>query len=215
MSEAAVEFLKNNGRWSLVSLGCGTHLNRMDNHVKLFVHCGLRYYVGIDRVAKIEVDPDSAFSDPLGMNDFLASRQKANSGEFFDRVKVFPGTCVEEMHNIVCQVVVCQRVLPFRHWEKIIASMKPLLILQEDLRGCELQEIDTSLYERTFPGIAHYQLMPFNPIRFLPIEQNMVLWRRKDFFTCQEDCRPWWQKRLFRFYRHRPTTPFSQDIPGI
>lgn len=53
MSEAAIDFLKDHGHQSLISLGCGNILNRLGNYVKLFVSCGVEYYVGSDRVTKI------------------------------------------------------------------------------------------------------------------------------------------------------------------
>lgn len=64
MSEAAISFLKRHGDRSLISLGCGNLLNRLDNHIRLFIRCGLEYYVGIDRVTEINFDPDTVFTDP-------------------------------------------------------------------------------------------------------------------------------------------------------
>jgi hypothetical protein len=199
MSETAIKFLKEHGDRSLISLGCGNLLNRLDNHVRLFVRCGVEYYVGIDRVAKIEFNPTSAFSDLESARNLLSSHYNGEPDQFFDRVKTFPNTHVEELTDIQCKVVVCQRILPFRHWEHIIKSMNPLLILQEDLKGCELQTISGEFYKRTFPGIIHYQLQPFRPNRFIPVERNIILWRRRDFFPCQVDMKPWWERFLFRF----------------
>ncbi|MCP4343834.1 MAG: hypothetical protein GY799_34410 [Desulfobulbaceae bacterium] len=199
MSEAAIEFLKEYGKQSLVSLGCGNFLNRLDNHVRLFVGCGLEYYVGIDRVTTIDVKPSSAFSDRNTVTELLASRFDDEPEEFFNRVKMFPNTNVEELVGIKCKVVVCQRVLPFRHWENIITRMRPELILQEDLNGCELQTISGELYKKTFPGIIHYQLKPFRPNRLRPGERNIILWRRRDFFPCRHDREPWWKQLLLRF----------------
>lgn len=198
MSEAASNFLKQYGNQSLVSLGCGNVLNRLDNHVRLFVRCGIQYYVGIDRVTKIEVNPSSAFSNRKSVTELLASYYDGEAAKFFNRVSTFPNTCVEQLADIQCKVVVCQRVLPFRHWEDIIKSMRPELILQEDLNGCELQNISGELYKKTFPGIIHYQLKPFRPNRFIPGERNIILWRRRDFFPCRYDMEPWWKRLLLR-----------------
>lgn len=198
MSEAAVKFLQQYGQRSLVSLGCGNVLNRLDNHVRLFVRRGIEYYVGIDRVAKIECNPDSVFSNRESVMELLASYYGGEPATFFKRVRTFPNTCVEELSGIRCKVVVCQRVLPFRHWEDIIKTMQPELMLQEDLNGCELQNIRGELYQKTFPGILHYQLKPFRPTRLIPGERNLILWRRKDFFPCRRDMDPWWKRLLLR-----------------
>lgn len=199
MSEAAIRFLKEHGNRSLISLGCGNILNQLDNHVRLLVGCGIEYYVGIDRVPGIECNPSSIFSDQNSITNLLSSYHDGRPEEFFDSVKTFPNTYVEELTDIHCKVVVCQRVLPFRHWENIIKSMRPVLILQEDLNGCELQTISGELYKRTFAGIIHYQLKPFRPNRFIPNERNLILWRRRDFFPCRVDMKPWWERLLFRF----------------
>jgi hypothetical protein len=198
MSEAARDFLKQYGNQSLVSLGCGNVLNRLDNHVRLFVRCGIEYYVGIDRVTKIEFNPSSAFSNRNSVTELLTSYYDGEPSRFFNKVSTFPNTCVEELVDIHCKVVVCQRVLPFRHWENIIKTMRPELILQEDLNGCELQTISGELYKKTFPGIIHYQLKPFRSNRFIPGERNIILWRRRDFFPCRYDMEPWWKRLLLR-----------------
>lgn len=201
MSEAAVEFLKQHGHQSLVSLGCGHRLNRLDNHIKLKVSCELKYYVAIDRVTQIQFDPQTAFSDANAVNDLLASYYAGKPDEFSNRLITFPDTYVEELENIPCQVVVCQRILPFRHWEPVIKSMQPILILQEDLRGCELQNISRKDYKRTYPGIVYYDLQPFRASRLIPGENNIILWRRRDFFPCAIDARPWWERFFFRLSR--------------
>lgn len=200
MSEAATRFLSEHGSRSLVSLGCGNLLNRLDNHVRLLVNCELEHYVAIDRVTEIECNPVSAFSNPGAVNHLLASYYAGEPERFFDRVQVFPNTYVEELHGIQCQVVVCQRVLPFRHWENIIKSMNPVLVLQEDLNGCELQQLSGDLYKKTFPGIIYYQLQPFRPTRLIPGERNIILWRRRDFFPCRYDMEPWWKRLAFRLF---------------
>jgi hypothetical protein len=198
MSEAAIDFLKEHGHQSLISLGCGNILNRLDNHVKLFVSCGAEYYVGIDRVTKIEFNPNTAFSDRDGITNLLASHFDGGPEQFFNKVRTFPNTFVEELVGISCKIVICQRVLPFRHWEDIIKQMKPELILQEDLNGCELQTISGESYKKTFPGIIHYKLKPFRSKRFIPGERNLILWRRRDFFPCCYDREPWWKRFLLR-----------------
>ncbi len=213
MSEAAVEFLKEHGNRSLVSLGCGHILNRLDNHIRLFINCELDYYVAVDRVSEITFNPESAFSNQSNINHLLSSYYSGKPGNFTDSVKVFPDTFVEELKGLQCQVVVCQRVLPFRHWEDIIKSMKPFLILQEDLNGCELQAISGELYKKTFPGIVHYQLEPFRAHRFMLGERNIVLWRRRDFFPCRYDTKPWWQRFLLRFPGATRTPHTKQVYP--
>jgi len=194
MSEAAVTFLKNRGSQSLVSLGCGDVLRQIDNHVRLFLACGLEHYVAIDRVTNISYDPDTMFSDNESMRRILASRSAGRAKDFFRQIITFPDTFVEELENIRCSVVVCQRVLPFRHWEEIIKSMRPLLILQEDLRGCEKQMICHELYKKTIPSIIHYQLQPFKIDSLFPGERNLILWRRRDFYPCCQDMNPWWKR---------------------
>ncbi len=176
-------------------------MNRLDNHIRLFIGCGLQYYVGIDRVTQIQLDPAGLFSEPRSVNSLLLSHYQKNSDKFLERVHVFPNTCVEDLAGIRCQVVVCQRVLPFRHWEDTIKSMRPNLILQEDLNGCELQAISGDLYKKTFPGIIHYGLKPFRPSRFRPGERNIILWRRRDYFPCQYDKESWWKRLIFRLFR--------------
>lgn len=76
--------------------------------------------------------------------------------------------------------------------------MNPDLVLQEDLKGCELQAISGALYKKSFPGIIHYQLQPFRPNRFIPGERNITLWRRRDFYPCCYDKFSWWQRLRFR-----------------
>ncbi|MFW2366899.1 MAG: hypothetical protein ACN4GW_10810 [Desulforhopalus sp.] len=203
MSEAAVEFLKQHGNRSLISLGCGNFLNRLDNHVRLFVQCELDYYVAIDRVTQVDFNPESAFADSDAVNSLLSSYFDGRPELFYDRVRTFPDTYVEEFQDVQCQVVVCQRVLPFRHWEEVIKSMNPILVLQEDLKGCELQALSGELYKKSFPGIIHYHLQPFRPNRFMRGERNIILWRRRDFFPCCYDKEPWWKRLRFRLSRNK------------
>lgn len=202
MSKAAVQFLREHGDRSLVSLGCGNHLNRLDNHLKLLLGCDLDYYVAIDRVLEIKWRADRAFSNLEAVTSFLSqlpSRKFTNPTQFLDKIKMFPSTHVEELAGIKCRVVVCQRVLPFRHWEEIITSMQPDLVLQEDLKGCERQEFSGKNFTPSYPGIFHYQLDPFRQSRFIPWEKNILLWRRRDFFPSHLDKVPIWKKILFRF----------------
>ncbi len=191
--KSAVRFLQDHGKSSLVSLGCGDYLNRIDNHIRLMLGCGLQFYVGIDRTAQIEFEPENVFSDNPAASELMGAHSKTVQ-TFGSSVNVFPETHVEELEGIHCGVVVCQRVLPFKHWEHIIKSMRPKLMLQEDLHGCELQDIDGEHYTRSHAGIRHYRLTPFRPWRIFPGERNLILWRRRDFLTCHEDLDPWWMR---------------------
>jgi len=205
MSEAAITFLRKHGNQSLVSLGCGNWLNRLDNHIRLFVECGLKYYVAVDRVTEIDYSHDSVCTDRITIDPLLKSYYSGKPERFFDNLHTFPNTFVEELTDIPCKVVICQRVLPFRHWEDVIKSMTPNLILQEDLNGCEKQAISGEQYKKTFPGIVHFKLQPFRPTHLLPSEKNIILWRRRDFFPCHYDTKPWWSRLLFRlFWRKHP-----------
>lgn len=198
MSKAALEFLREHGHQSVISLGCGKKLNRLDNHIKLLAGCRLKYYVGIDRVPEVSFDINTAFIDQQAAFDLLTAYFSGGVDTFSRNVKLFPNTYIEELANIHCEAVICQRVLPFRHLEAIITSMRPKIILQEDLIGCELQQMSGELYKKTYPGIVHYQLMPFRPSGLIPGEKNLILWRRRDFFPCRVDTWPWHQRLLFR-----------------
>jgi hypothetical protein len=198
MSKAALEFLHEHGHQSLISLGCGEKLNRLDNHLKLLIGCGLNYYVGIDRVPQVSFDMDTAFLERRSALELLSSKFVGGVEGFVSNVRLFPNTYIEELANIFCKVVVCQRVLPFRRLEAIIASMHPELILQEDLIGCELQQMSRKLYKKTYPGIVYYQLRPFRPTGLIPGEKNLILWRRRDFFPCQVDTWPWHHRFFYR-----------------
>lgn len=206
MTEAAIEFLRKHGDRSLVSLGCGPFLNRLDNHVRLFTGCELEYYVAIDLVSAVECDPAHAFADEKAVYPLLTSYFDGNPEKFFGRVKTFPNTLVEELRNIHCRVVVCQRILPFRHWENVIRSMKPKLVLQEDLNGCELQMLCSKLFQRSPRGICCFKLKPFRPLRFIPLEKNIILWRRSDCYPCRIETEPWWKWFLTCFWRKRSKT---------
>jgi hypothetical protein len=88
---------------------------------------------------------------------------------------------VEELFGLHCSVVVCQRVLPFFHWESLIQSMTPKLVLQEGLHGCELQDLGGGNYRRYRAGIRRFGLKPFRPWRIIPWEYNLILWRHETF----------------------------------
>lgn len=198
MSKAALEFLYEHGHQSLISLGCGETLNRLDNHLKLLIGCGLKYYIGIDRLPQVSFDIDTAFSEKKSALELLSSNFAGGVERFISNVRLFPNTYIEELANISCKVVVCQRVLPFRRLEAIIASMDPQLILQEDLIGCELQQMHRKLFKKTYPGIVYYQLTPFCPTGLIPGEKNLILWRRRDFYPCQVDTWPWHHRFFYR-----------------
>jgi hypothetical protein len=101
--------------------------------------------------------------------------------KFREAVKVFPNTWVEELAGLHCAVVVCQRVYPDCRWEEVISSMTPKLVLQEDLHGCERQQLRGRGYVRTWLKIRQYGLVPFRPWSIFPGERNLILWRRQDF----------------------------------
>ena len=172
----AVEFLKQNGHTSLVSLGCGTGLNRIDNHVRLFLALKLKHYVGVDCAFSIAVDANQLFTDEAAMRSELEWYGRSRD-TFLSVFKLFPGTWAEELTGIHCAVVVCQRVLPFVHWEDLVLSMNPELILQEDLHGCEPQILKDPRYKKNPAAIKHYGLRPFRPWRILPGERNLILWQ--------------------------------------
>jgi hypothetical protein len=182
----AVEFLKQNGPTSLVSLGCGTGLNRIDNHVRLFLALNLKHYVGVDCACSVAVDADQLFTDEAAMQSLLEWYGHSRD-TFLSVFKLFPGTWAEELMGIHCAVVVCQRVLPFVHWENLVLSMNPELILQEDLHGCELQILQDPRYKKNPAAIKHYGLRPFRPWRILPGERNLILWQlqgRRSAISC-------------------------------
>jgi hypothetical protein len=101
--------------------------------------------------------------------------------KFWDAVQVFPQTSVEELKDIHCAIVVCQRVYPDCRWEEVILSMNPKLVLQKDLHGCERQQLRGRGYMRTWIKIRQYGLQPFRSWAIFPGERNVILWRRRDF----------------------------------
>ena len=177
----AIAFLSEYGHTSLVNLGAGRLLNRIDNHIRLMTQLNLTYYVGIDCGPYIELTSPNIFSDPHGTTELLTGYYRGEPQEFWEGVKVFPNTWVEELENIHCAVVVCQRVYPVGRWENVILSMTPKLVLQEDLHGCVRQQLRGRGYVRTWTKIQQYGLQPFRPLPLFPWERNLILWRRQDF----------------------------------
>jgi hypothetical protein len=195
--QAAVAFLRRYGHASLISLGCGPELNRLDNHLRLFAALNLTYYVGIDCVPAIAPGGPDRFVDPEGMNALLSAYYEGQPQRFQDAVRVFPNTWVEELAGIHCAAVVCQRVLPDCRWEEVILSMTPKLILQEDLHGCERQQLRGRGYVRAWRHIRRYDLQPFRPWPVFPGERNLILWRRRDFEDQEVERSRWrWWWRL-------------------
>ncbi len=178
---SAQSFLRKYGPISIVSLGCGGELNRIDNHLRLMAALRLRYYVGIDCVPDIRLSADRLFSDPDGMAQLLSDYYHGDPQRFWEAIRLFPETWVEDLRGIHCAVVVCQRVCPDCRWEDIICSMTPRLVLQEDLHGCERQQLRGRGYVRNWSKIREYGLQPFRPWPVFPWERNLVLWRRRDF----------------------------------
>ena len=180
-SNPARAFLRAWGHDSLVSLGCGPQLNRIDNHLRLMTALNLTFYVGIDLVSHIEPTAPDLFFDPEAMAALLTRYYQGDSQKFWGAVKVFPQTWVEELEGIHCAAVVCQRVWPDCRWEYVIWSMNPKLVLQEDLHGCERQQLRGGEYVRTWMKIRRYGLQPFRPWPIFPGERNLILWRHREF----------------------------------
>jgi hypothetical protein len=217
----ALEFLRKDGPVSLVSLGCGARLKHIDNHLRLFHALHLKYYVGIDFEPSISVSPDLLANDRMAMRQVVRIgpareehgfvenppippwAKRGERGISLEIFKLFPGTWVEELRGIHCSVVVCQRVLPFVHWENIIHSMTPRLVLQEDLHGCELQDLSRAYYEKSRAAARHYGLLPFRPWRIFPGERNLILWKRRDFFIDLNSSERQTWRRLLQICRKR------------
>ncbi|NIW45690.1 MAG: hypothetical protein GWN14_13610 [candidate division Zixibacteria bacterium] len=181
MTKPAIAFLQEHGHKSLVSLGCGRQINRIDNHIRLMIALNLNYYVGIDCGPWIEPVSPNLFVDPDGVTELLSGYYQGKPRKFRDAIKVFPETWVEELKDIHCAVVVCQRVYPDCRWEEVIFSMTPKLVLQEDLHGCERQQLRGKKYVRTWAEKKYYGLRPYKPWPIFPGEYNLLLWRRRDF----------------------------------
>jgi hypothetical protein len=141
----------------------------------------LSYYVGVDCHAAIEPVSTEVFLDPDGMTELLTGYYRGKPRKFWEAVRLFPGTWVEELMGIHCAVVVCQRVLPHCRWEDIILSMTPKLVLQEDLHGCERQQLRGKDYVRVWSEKSQFGLRPVRPWPIFPGEYNLILWRRRDF----------------------------------
>jgi hypothetical protein len=180
-AQSAMTFLQKYGHTSIVSLGCGLQLNRIDNHLRLMTALNLTFYVGIDRVANIDLSSTEMFLERDSMTKLLARYYRDEPQKFWEAIKVFPTTWVEELRDLHCAVVVCQRVDPGCRWEDVILSMRPKLVLQEDLHGCERQQLRGRGYVRTWIKICEYGLQPFRPWPILPWERNLILWRHLDF----------------------------------
>jgi hypothetical protein len=178
---SAAAFLRQHGHTSLVSLGCGCQLNRLDNHIRLMAALRLSFYVGIDRVADISLSSTDIFLDREGVEKTWAKYYPAAPQGLWEAIKVFPTTWVEELRDLHCASVVCQRVEPDCRWEEVIGSMRPKVILQEDLHGCERQQLWGHGYVRTWIKVRQYDLQPFRPWAIFPGERNLILWRHRDF----------------------------------
>jgi hypothetical protein len=111
----------------------------------------------------------------------LAQYYRGEPHRIWSTLQVFPNTWVEELRDLYCAVVVCQRVEPDCRWEEVIVSMRPKLVLQEDLHGCERQQLRGRGYVRTWLKVPQYGLQPFRPWSIFPGERNLILWRRQDF----------------------------------
>ena len=179
--KGAIAFLNEYGHTSIVSLGAGRLLNRIDNHIRLMTQLNLTHYVAIDCGPYIKLTSPNIFLDSDAMTEWLTKYYHDEPQKFWEGVKVFPQTWVEELAGIHCAVVVCQRVYPDCRWEETIVSMTPMLVLQEDLHGCERQLFRGRGYVRTWTKIRQYGLQPFRPLPLFPWERNFILWRRKNF----------------------------------
>jgi hypothetical protein len=176
-----MEFIREHGHSALVSLGSGSLINCIDNHFRLMLALTLSHYVAVDIEPVINARLEYIFSDDATMLPWLNTHSSGDPQRFLDGIRTFPSTPAEQLFGLHCRVVVCQRVLPFLHWESLIRSMTPDLVLQEDLHGCELQDLRSFGYHRCRAGIRHYGLRPFRPWRVFPGEYNLVLWRRRGF----------------------------------
>ena len=180
-NKPAVDFLREHGATSLVSLGCGETINRIDNHLRLMTALNLNYYVGIDWLSKIEPVSPELFIHADDVTRLLSDYYQGEPRRFWENLRLFPETWVEELRNIHCAVVVCQRVYPHCRWEEVVFSMTPKLVLQEDLHGCERQQLRGDKYVRTWREKRCYSLRPYRPWPIFPGEYNLILWRRRDF----------------------------------
>jgi hypothetical protein len=178
---SAVAFLRQYGHTSIVSLGCGCQLNRIDNHLRLMAALHLTFYVGIDQVSDIKPLSTDIFLDRQCVEKMWVKYDQTEPQGLWEAIKVFPNTWVEELRDLHCAAIVCQRVEPYCRWEEVICSMRPKLILQEDLHGCERQQLRGHGYVRTWIKVHQYGLQPFRPWPIFPGERNLILWRHRDF----------------------------------
>ena len=111
-TKPAITFLKENGHKSIVSIGCGEQVNRIDNHLRLMTGLNLKYYVGIDCAPCIEPVSENLFMDSDAMTELLAQYYEGKPEKFKKAIQLFPGTFVEDLADIHCSIVVCQRVFP-------------------------------------------------------------------------------------------------------
>ena len=151
------------------------------------VELNLTHYVGIDIEAAIAPDEVDLFMDVAGMSSMLDRYYRGRPENFWKSTKFFPGTLIEDLKGLNCAALVCQRVLPDCRWEEVITSMNPKLVLQEDLHGCERQQLRGKHYVRSWSKIRQYGLKPFRPWPIFPGEKNLVLWCRRDFGHEHED----------------------------
>lgn len=182
----AMEFLREHGDSALVSLGSGSLINGIDNHFRLFVALGLTHYIAVDIESVINARLETLFNDDATMLPLLAAHCDGEPQRFLEAIRGFPSTAAEQLFGLHCRVVVCQRVLPYLHWEPVIESMSPDLVLQEDLHGCEIQNLADGDFHRCRAGVRHFGLRPFRPWRIFPGEYNLVLWRNKHFSISRE-----------------------------
>ncbi|MGW8222735.1 MAG: hypothetical protein ACWGP1_11365, partial [Syntrophobacteria bacterium] len=99
---AAIDFLNEYGHTALVNLGAGRLLNRIDNHIRLMTQLNLTYYVAIDCGSYIEPTSPNIFLDSGGMTELLTEYYHGEPQKFWQGVKVFPQTWVEELKGIHC-----------------------------------------------------------------------------------------------------------------
>jgi hypothetical protein len=198
MAKPAIGFLRDHGETSLVSLGCGQMINRIDNHLRLMTALNLTYYVGIDCLSRIEPVSPHLFIYPDDMTRLLIDYYQGEPRRFWENIRLFPETWVEELRNIHCAVVVCQRVYPHCRWEEVIFSMTPKLVLQEDLHGCERQQLRGKKYVRTWEEKKYYGLRPYKPWPIFPGEYNLILWRHRDFQVDGTEEGGWKTLRMLR-----------------
>jgi hypothetical protein len=125
------------------------------------------------------------------MEKLLAKIYRGDPQRFREALKVIPNTWVEELRDLPCAAVVCQRVEPDCRWEDIIVSMRPKLVLQEDLHGCERQQLRGLGYVRSWLKVRRYGLQPFRPWPIFPGEKNLILWRRRDFDDEEVEASKW------------------------